>query len=659
MIVQAIPSPTAGLSQSLTERPPISISSNADFTPENGVTSGGGTPLNPYIIEGWEINAASADGIAVTGTDKPFIIRDVEIHSGGAFFSGVFLRSVTSASILAVRATGNVIGVRVWGSVNVSIVESDVSSNAREGIELASSTHSRIEGNELHFNGGTSVLLDRSEKVEILGNHLSGSAGGISLSESANTTILGNTFLANGVTVSGDIPSHYDSHQIGQDNLVNGNPVQYHGNCTDLQVDGVVLGQLIVVACSRVEISNLTVSGTDGGVQAAFVENLRLISSFVTGNIVGVAIYSSEDVALQDNFIGNNFIGAEFSSTSNTTISDNTLADNGLGGLILRSSSGVQVLHNDFYDNGEEFLFAPRQVYDSEGDLNAWDGGYPEGGNYWSDYTGSDQCSGPDQDACPDPDGIGDTPYSFTDGKDDYPLMEPYRGPNTRPRALFTASPSTGNISTVFTVDASDSFDAEDPTALLEVRWDWEDDGIWDTPWSAEKVAEHSYAMPGDWAITLQVRDTMFRANQTTRSVSVENVRPVAAFEVTPTSGSTWTDFTVDASSSYDLETPVAALEVRWDWEDDGLWDTSWSTNKTKDHRYSDAGDYVIRLQIRDANRRTAEATRLLHVDGSIVLAGALAATFAASVAIIVFAFRRMRRPAPEAQDEHNSERGA
>jgi len=59
---------------------------------------------------------------------------------------------------------------------------------------------------------------------------------------------------------------------------------------------------------------------------------------------------------------------------------------------------------------------------------NVWNDGYPSGGNYWSDYTGVDEKSGPNQDQ-PGSDGIGDTPY-FIDGynQDRYPLMYP-RGP--------------------------------------------------------------------------------------------------------------------------------------------------------------------------------------------------------------------------------------
>jgi hypothetical protein len=74
--------------------------------------------------------------------------------------------------------------------------------------------------------------------------------------------------------------------------------------------------------------------------------------------------------------------------------------------------------HNDFIDNDT-------QAYDP-GSGGIWDNGYPAGGNYWSDYAGADSFSGSGQNV-PGSDGIGDTPYTFSGGQDDYPLMEARR----------------------------------------------------------------------------------------------------------------------------------------------------------------------------------------------------------------------------------------
>lgn len=80
--------------------------------------------------------------------------------------------------------------------------------------------------------------------------------------------------------------------------------------------------------------------------------------------------------------------------------------------------------------------------------------------------------------------------------------------PPEPPTAYFEFSPSVGDVSTVFEFDASGSHDAEDPTTLLKVRWDWDGDGTWDTGWSAELVAYHTFATPGNHTVRLEVMDT-------------------------------------------------------------------------------------------------------------------------------------------------------
>jgi hypothetical protein len=83
------------------------------------------------------------------------------------------------------------------------------------------------------------------------------------------------------------------------------------------------------------------------------------------------------------------------------------------------SSSNNRFWHNTFLDNSQQVL---AQTVEN---TNVWDDGYPSGGNYWSDYNGTDLYSGPYQNETGN-DGIGDTQYIIdSNNQDRYPLMQP------------------------------------------------------------------------------------------------------------------------------------------------------------------------------------------------------------------------------------------
>src|SRR5207247_9537623 len=87
------------------------------------------------------------------------------------------------------------------------------------------------------------------------------------------------------------------------------------------------------------------------------------------------------------------------------------------------------------------------------------------------------------------------------------PPPPPPPPPNTPPYANFSYTPATGNTTTVFTF-TSTSFDHEDPADMLQVRWDWETDGVWDTPWSHNATEQHRFTASGTYNVTMEVIDT-------------------------------------------------------------------------------------------------------------------------------------------------------
>ena len=123
--------------------------------------------------------------------------------------------------------------------------------------------------------------------------------------------------------------------------------------------------------------------------------------------------------------------------------------------------------------------------------------------------------------------------------------MEPQPG---APTASFTVSSTTADVVDTLSFDASGSTDPEDAAADLEVRWDWEGDGTWDTPFSTEKTAEHQYLTGGSFTAMLEVRDTDSNTDTDSRGLTI--TRNVATVNVSPSTASVDNGFTQQFSAS-------------------------------------------------------------------------------------------------------------
>ena len=81
---------------------------------------------------------------------------------------------------------------------------------------------------------------------------------------------------------------------------------------------------------------------------------------------------------------------------------------------------------------------------------------------------------------------------------------------------------------------------------------------------------------------------------------------PTARFTFAPSYPKVNNSVAFDASSSTDPD-PSATLQARWDWEGDGVWDTSWSSTLTSQHVFTTAGTYLVELEIVDSHGLTAD----------------------------------------------------
>ena len=184
----------------------------------------------------------------------------------------------------------------------------------------------------------------------------------------------------------------------------------------------------------------------------------------------------------------------------------------------------------------------------------------------------------------------------------------------TKPTASFKISPSSGTKNTTFTFDASNSADNEDTPEKLQVQWDWNNNGYWDTNWTTNKTATQKFSSGGVHRIALKVKETDGMTTTTTKTLNISQTRPTASFTISPPWGSPSTLFLFDASNSSDNEDAVGDLQVRWDWDDNGSWDTNWTTDKTEYHQFSTEGTHRVALEVMDRDEMRNTTTKTVEV---------------------------------------------
>lgn len=192
---------------------PIVITNNYEFTAQNGVVSGSGTQTDPYIIEGWNIDAGMSNyGIRIHGTDRAFVIRGVQVS--GAADAGISLSYVKNGTIENCSLTGNWVGISITYCSLDRISLCTLDSNT-DGIHLYFSQDNQILQNAVS-NNNTGIWLDASNKNEISANRISRNSMGIYLVlGSTQNVVVKNALIDNSHNAYSACANQWDQNGAG------------------------------------------------------------------------------------------------------------------------------------------------------------------------------------------------------------------------------------------------------------------------------------------------------------------------------------------------------------------------------------------------------------------------------------------------------------
>jgi parallel beta-helix repeat protein len=368
-----------------------------------------------------------------------------------------------------------------------NIFENNVSSNGWHGIYLYHSDQNNISNNIVFSNSLWGIYLVGSDFCNITDNNLySNNEIGIYLSSCKGIRVSDNIMELDGIHIYGEQIEYWNTHTIDDLNLVNGKPVYYMKNQTGLSTP-LGVGQVILANCTNISVHDQNLTDSNSGIQLGFSSNNSIKGNNISNQNYAIYIYKSNDNIMSDNVLssnihygsyikyskGNNVTrnyvsdserGIYFSDSDENLVTSNMILSNTMVGIGLVGSGMNNVTHNNLSKNDvgigidnaanqntirnntissndygitlddsvnnrvyhNDILVNTNQAVDGSVGGNYWDNGYPQGGNFWSDYYGYDLNSTPTQDV-PPPDGIGDTPYIVDVGsQDNYPFMNPF-----------------------------------------------------------------------------------------------------------------------------------------------------------------------------------------------------------------------------------------
>ena len=190
------------------------------------------------------------------------------------------------------------------------------------------------------------------------------------------------------------------------------------------------------------------------------------------------------------------------------------------------------------------------------------------------------------------------------------PPYAPPEEPDTESPVADAGGPYLGEINSLIEFDGSDSYDPDG--YIVAYRWDFTNDGLYDTDWMEEPYANHTYSAPGNYTLKLQVKDDEGATDTNTTYVNItENKWPIADAGG-PYSGSVNRSIEFNGSGSYDPDGFIVGY--RWDFDNNGTYDTDWMEEPYANHTYSVPGNYTLKLQVKDNEGATGENTTIVRV---------------------------------------------
>ncbi|MFX0186411.1 MAG: nitrous oxide reductase family maturation protein NosD [Candidatus Hodarchaeota archaeon] len=277
--------------------------------------SGSGTPADPYVIDGLEINAGgSGSGIIIENSNAYFRIENcIVYHSGSDFMdAGIKFYNTNNGTIINNDCSLNENGIHLEQSNNNTISGNTAKNNDLFGISLWNSYDNTVSGNTANSNSGSGIYLLYSSYNVISGNTANNNLNdGITVDESNNNTVSGNTvnnnnygiylYFSNNNTISGNtvnnnnygIYLYFSNNNTISGNTLVGNIIfiyEYDGCIENIIKDNTCYTIILPPGINEFEIEPYSVDNIDVNISIALNNYTEVIFSAFDDDISEVPL---------------------------------------------------------------------------------------------------------------------------------------------------------------------------------------------------------------------------------------------------------------------------------------------------------------------------------------------------------------------------------
>jgi len=205
--------------------------------------------------------------------------------------------------------------------------------NANFGFYIGSADNITIKNTTINgFGFGIASADDTIRRFHtLINNTIVNNTIGVYFNLVSDVNITRNTFIGGGLVLTSLPPIK----NTVEENLINGKPLIYLENTSNYTISDA--GQVVLLNCSNIRVENLNLSNAGVGLELFYTNSCRIVNNVIAHNLYGIYIAGAAESL---------------------------------------------IYHNDFVNNTFH-VFVEKRTSQYP---NVWDNGFPDGGNYWSDY---------------------------------------------------------------------------------------------------------------------------------------------------------------------------------------------------------------------------------------------------------------------------------